>query len=75
MNSVGYSNFVGIGTRTQEQVEFNILLPIFLLSFFSCCYVFLLVCKKNYRPIFNDYHSQMVLILFFFDGMLNFFNL
>ena len=75
MNSIVYSKFGGIGTRTQDQVGFNILLPIFLLSFCSCCYVFLLVCKKNYRPIFNDYHSQMVLTLFFFDGMLNFFNL
>ena len=73
MSSTVYLNFGGIASRTQDQVQFDILIPIFLLSFLSCTYALVLAFRN--RQLVEAYHSKLILILFFFDGMLNFFNL
>ena len=73
MNSTVYLNFGGIGSRTQDQVQYDILIPIFFLSFSSCTYALILAIRNP--ELIEAYHNKLILILFFFDGMLNFFDL
>ena len=73
MSSTVYLNFGGIASRTQDQVQFDILIPIFLLSFLSCTYALILAIRNP--ELIEAYHNKLILILFFFDGMLNFFDL